>query len=190
VFANGECVTCTIAYFDQETSVNIVEPCLDFSRVLLRAGDFGITTNAGTLAFGGGVVVGTTTTYTSTTLTGLSAGTKSLHENLVAGYTDGTWGCTGAAGTVNGDPQTGSVVIANGESVTCTITNDDQATTLKIVKICAPTTDTGTTFTGVSVTGLTGTVSVTCNVTAGTVINSLSAGEHTVSETIPPGWAS
>src|SRR5207249_9581667 len=120
VFANGECVTCTIAYFDQETSVNIVEPCLDFSRVLLRAGDFGITTDAGTLAFGGGVVVGTTTTYTSTTLTGLSTGTKSLHENLVEIGRASSRESADTAVCGNVYDKTGEDIIDNSVIVTCT----------------------------------------------------------------------
>jgi len=111
-----------------------------------------------------------------TTVT-LNAGSYGVTENNVSGYTmSSAVNCSGT--------------IANGETKTCTITNDDLAPTLIIKKICAPTTDTGSTFTGVSVTGLTGAVSVTCNVPAGTTINSLSAGDHTVGETLPLGWAS
>ena len=98
--------------------------------------NFGITTNAGSLTFGGGVESPAHTfTYTSNTLSNLAPGTYSLHEGTLAGYTEGTWGCVGAAGTVVGNPQTGSVVIAANENVTCTITNNDNVPTLKLVKI-------------------------------------------------------
>lgn len=86
-------------------------------------GDFGLSTTAGALAFGAGVADGASTLrYTSDTLS-VSAGTYSLHENTVAGYTDGTWSCT--KGLVSGNAQTGSVTLAAADSVTCIITNND-----------------------------------------------------------------
>jgi hypothetical protein len=95
-------------------------------------GDFGIATNAGALSFGAGV--GTTTkAYTSNTLT-VNAGTYTLTESNVAGYTEGTWSCTGNAGAVVPTFSAGSVVVAAGENVTCSITNNDDAGHLTIVK--------------------------------------------------------
>ena len=56
------------------------------------------TTSAGALTFGPGVADGANTLkYTATTLTGLSAGSKTLHENDIAGYAEGAWSCTGNA---------------------------------------------------------------------------------------------
>ena len=52
----------------------------------------------------------------------------------MAGYSEGNWNCTGTAGAVNGNPQTGSVVIAANENVTCTIINNDIAPTLQLNK--------------------------------------------------------
>src|SRR2546427_6969157 len=74
-----------------------------------------------------------TTLFPYTTLF-RSAGSKTLHEDLVSTYTEGTWSCVGAAGAVNTNAQSGSVGLANGESETCTLTNDDKAALLAVVK--------------------------------------------------------
>ena len=124
----GTIKTCTITNNDDAGSLTIVKRIINDNGGTKVVGDFGITTTAGALTFGAGAADGANTLkYTSTTLTGLSAGSKTLHENVVAGYTEGTWTCVGSAGAVNGNAQTGSVVLALGESVTCTITNDDNA---------------------------------------------------------------
>ena len=134
--AAGENVTCTITNDDQAPSLTIVKRVVNDNGGTKTASDFGLSTTAGSLSFGAGVADGANTLkYTSTTLTGLTAGSKTLHENVVASYTEGTWACVGNAGAVNSDPQTGSVVLGLGESVTCTITNDDQPATLIIVKV-------------------------------------------------------
>src|SRR2546426_1183333 len=82
----------------------------------LVASDFGITAAGGAQAFvGAGAADGANTLkYTATQLTGLSASSTALHENLVTGYTEGTWSCSGTgAGAVAGNAQTGSVVLSN-----------------------------------------------------------------------------
>ncbi|MDF1519210.1 MAG: hypothetical protein P1P73_01875, partial [Brevefilum sp.] len=53
-----------------------------------------------------------------------------LTESTVAGYTEGTWICTG--GTLVGNVLT---LVEGQTGVTCTITNDDVAPTLKLVKV-------------------------------------------------------
>jgi hypothetical protein len=88
--------------------------------------DFGINTNAGTLIFDGGNTVGNTTTYTAAPLTGLTAGVPyTLSEDNVAGYTEGSWRCTPNAG--GGAFDSGTVTLALGEAVTCSILNNDDA---------------------------------------------------------------
>ncbi|KAB8188912.1 hypothetical protein FKV24_009640, partial [Lysobacter maris] len=59
----------------------------------------------------------------------VDAGTYTLSETNLAGYTAGAWTCD--AGTLSGDQLT----LANGETATCTITNDDQAATLTLEKV-------------------------------------------------------
>ncbi|MGO4780375.1 hypothetical protein AB4084_33355, partial [Lysobacter sp. 2RAB21] len=91
----------------------------------------------------------------------------------VAGYTAGTWTCTG--GTLTGD----SLVLAGGQNATCTIVNDDQAATLTLIKTVTndnggtatinefPLTATGPT----TITGVSGTATVTnAAVGAGTYV--------------------
>jgi len=58
-----------------------------------------------------------------------SAGTYILSEGSVAGYSNGTWSCTG--GTFTAPDQ---IQVAPDEDVVCTITNDDIGTDLEIVK--------------------------------------------------------
>ena len=126
----GDNVTCTIANNDQAASLTIVKVVTNDNGGTAVVGDFGITTSAGALTFGAGVPSGSDTTYTATTLT-VAPNTYSLSENDVAGYTEGTWTCTdGGGGAFN----SGSVTLSLGESVTCTITNNDQAASLTIVK--------------------------------------------------------
>ncbi len=143
--AAGDTVTCTITNNDNPGggsggggsggsggALSVVKRVVNDDGGTKAVGDFGLTTSAGTLSFGAGVADGTATLrYTSARL-GVAAGTYSLHENAVSGYTDGTWSCT--KGLVSGDAQSGSVTIAAGDTVTCTITNNDQPAVLRIVK--------------------------------------------------------
>ena len=88
-------------------------------------GDFGITTSAGALTFGAAVEAPADTfTYTAATLQ-VAPGTYTLAELAVAGYTPSAWTCTNGGG---GAFDAGSVTLAAGDpTVTCSITNDDQA---------------------------------------------------------------
>jgi predicted porin len=134
--ANGQSATCTITNNDQAASLTVVKRIVNDNGGTKVVGDFGITTSAGALSFDAGAADGANTLkYTSDTIGGLSAGSKTLHEDTVTGYSEGTWSCVGAAGAVNGNAQTGSVVLGNGESVTCTITNNDQPPSLTLNKI-------------------------------------------------------
>jgi len=94
--------------------------------------DFGITTSAGSLTFDAGVAAGSTTTYTSGALT-VNAASYTLVESDVAGYTEGSWSCTGADASAT-EYNAGAVTVPNGVAVVCTITNDDIAPTLTLIK--------------------------------------------------------
>jgi hypothetical protein len=131
----GDAKICTITNADQPATLTIVKKVVRDDGGTKGANDFGITTSAGNLSFGGAVEAPANTfTYTATPLSGLPAGSKTLHEENIAGYTEGSWSCTGTAGAVNGNFNTGSVVLGNGESVTCTITNNDDPAKLTVVK--------------------------------------------------------
>ncbi len=147
---------------------------------------FGLNTNAGSLTFDSGVANGTTTTYTSQTIT-VVTGSYTLKESDVYGYTEGTWSCTGAAGTVVPTFNNGSVQVGKDENVTCTITNNDQPGTIIVIKNAKPAqgsfafTTSGSGYNGFTLTGAT---------TNGGNKNTqtLNAGAYTVKEGTQLGW--
>src|SRR5439155_627509 len=99
--APGDTATCTITNDDQAASLTIVKRIVNDNGGTKVVGDFGVTTSAGALVFGAGVADGANTLkYTATTLTGLSAGSRTLVESAVTGYTAGTWSCVGTTGPV------------------------------------------------------------------------------------------
>jgi hypothetical protein len=63
-----------------------------------------------------------------------NAGSKTLIEANVTGYDEGSWSCSPTAAT-SGTFSGGSVIVGNGVTVTCTITNNDQPAKLVIRKI-------------------------------------------------------
>jgi hypothetical protein len=159
--------------------------------------NFNITSDAGTLVFGSGVADGTNTLkYTADPLQ-VMAGTYSLVEADVAGYAEGTWSCIGQDGAVVSTFNAGSVVLADGEDVTCTITNNDVAPQLTLVKEVVN--DNGgtanasawtLTATGSSA-GFSGTGSPATGLTASLGPNNVTAGvQYTLSESGgPAGYA-
>jgi hypothetical protein len=99
----------------------------------LAASAFGITSNAGAFTFNTAPVVsGTTSTYTSNTIA-VNTGAYTFSESDIAGYDEGSWSCTGA--TASGTAfNAGSVTVPQGTNVVCTITNNDQAAHLIVIK--------------------------------------------------------
>jgi hypothetical protein len=130
--ANGANITCTIINNDSQGSLVIVKQVVNDNGGTLGVSAFGINTNAGSLSFGTGVVNGSTTTYTATAIP-VNAGTYTLRESDIAGYTEGTWSCTPTAASPTSITG-GQVAVANGETVTCTIINNDQQGSLTSVK--------------------------------------------------------
>ena len=131
--AAGESVTCTYTN-TKRPKLTIVKRIQNDHGGTKVVGDFGLATNAGSLTFGSGTADGTNILkYTSNQLT-VVPGTYTLTENNVTGYDEGTWSCTGVAGTVVNTFSAGSVQLAAGEVAVCTITNDDQPATLIIIK--------------------------------------------------------
>ena len=59
------------------------------------------------------------------------AGTYTLSEGAVSGYTNGTFSCSGAADL---DPSDG-ITVALGENVVCTVTNTDDVSGLTVTKV-------------------------------------------------------
>ncbi|MEE9426011.1 MAG: hypothetical protein V3V18_13700 [Methylococcales bacterium] len=84
--------------------------------------DLGVATSAGNLTFDAGTTSGDTTTYTSTQLS-INGGSYNLSGNDIVNYTKGLWSCNGSLELVT--LGSGTVTIAEGDNVTCTITYDD-----------------------------------------------------------------
>lgn len=138
----------------QVTKLTLVKTVFNSHGGNADISDFGITTSAGPLSFtitsdafsfGLNGAIARTTTYTSATLTVDANTAYTLSENDLAGYAEGNWNCSnGDSGAFN----TALVTLDKGESVTCSIVNNDQATaTLSLKKTIindsnAPTNDT------------------------------------------------
>jgi len=101
----------------------------------------------------------------------VDAGTYALSESTIPGYTTTGFDC-GA-----------SVTLALGESKTCTITNDDVAPKLTVIKVLLPNTDNGK-F-NLQIDGVTRAANVGNGGTTGAV--AVNAGLHTVTETAVTG---
>jgi hypothetical protein len=108
---------------------------------------------------------------------GLLADTFALSETSPAGYTASAWVCVG--GTQNG----ANITVGLGESATCTITNDDIAPQLRVIKLLDPTTDLG--LFNLLIDAVVQATDVGHNGTTGFV--PVNAGGHTVSETAGTG---
>ena len=121
--ANGQSRTCEITNNDQPAQLTIIKRIVNDNGGSATVGAFNITTSAGALTFGAAVQNPTNQfNYTSQTLT-VNAGTFTLIESDVTGYSEGAWSCTGtgAAGTPN------PTRFAPGGHVTCEIANNDIA---------------------------------------------------------------
>ena len=113
--AAGETKTCTITNNDQPGTLIVKKHVIDDNGGQLHANDFTMSVTAGhpSLSSFPGSESGTTVT--------VDAGSYSVDEGALSGYTK-TLGA-GCSGT-----------IANGQTKTCTITNDDQPAHLIVIK--------------------------------------------------------
>jgi hypothetical protein len=114
--AAGGSVTCTITNDDQAATLIVIKHVINDNGGSKAAGDFTMNVTGGNVApnasFAGAESPGTTVT--------LDAGSFSVDETSDLGYTKTT--SADCAGT-----------IANGQTKTCTITNDDKANAVAIV---------------------------------------------------------
>ena len=172
--ANGETKTCTITNDDQPGTLVVIKHVVNNNGGTKVAADFSLTVTATNVqpaaTFSGAEAPGTTVT--------LNAGSYSVDEAAVTGYAK-TLGanCSG--------------VIANGETKTCTVTNDDIQPKLTVIKnvindhggTAAPSDFTMTvTGTNVSPGSFPG-------ASSGTTVG-LDAGVYTVTESTLAGYAS
>ena len=114
--ANGETKTCTITNDDQAGTLVVIKHVVNNNGGTKDAADFQMQVtadNPSSATFPGAESPGTSVT--------VDAGAYSVDEGAHAGYTKSlSAACSGT--------------IANGETKTCTITNDDQAGTLVVIK--------------------------------------------------------
>ncbi|HEY4516434.1 MAG TPA: hypothetical protein VJG64_00645 [Candidatus Paceibacterota bacterium] len=140
--AAGEDVTCTFVNELQQGSLQIVKRVVNDNGGTAVVGAFGVSSDAGALLFDPAVESPTNTfTYASQVMT-VNAGRYTLLENDIAGYSEGTWSCTGATPS-DTSINNGAVPVAAGATVVCTITNNDIAPTLTVNKVLVPASDTG-----------------------------------------------
>ncbi len=119
--AGNDVATCTVTNNDRPATLTLVKTVVNDNGGTATVGSFPLTATGPTTITG---VSGTAAVTNSP----VDAGVYTLSEVTAAGYAAGAWSCT--AGTLSGNQLT----LANGQSATCTITNNDQAATLTLVK--------------------------------------------------------
>ena len=169
--AIGESLTCTITNDDIPPELTVIKTVINDNGGTAVASDFtmNVTATNPSLASFPGNAAGTTIT--------LDAGAYSLAETGPAGYAESqSVDCSGT--------------IAIGQSLTCTITNDDIPPELTVIKTVINDNG-GTAVSGdftMSVTGTNPSLASFAGNAAGTTI-SLDAGDYSVAETGPAGYA-
>ncbi len=156
----GGSATCTITNNDNQSFIIVDKTVVNDNGGTADPDDFSLTV-------GGNAV-----------LDGISypvnPGTYTVGETNLPGYTAGSWG-----GSCNAN---GSVIVGLGETKTCTITNDDNAPLLNVIKI-VDNGNTGAIFTAGNFQMKVDNVNVTQNVSY-----PYSVGNHSVSESGPIGY--
>ncbi|HET8652952.1 MAG TPA: hypothetical protein VFM13_10310, partial [Gaiellaceae bacterium] len=115
----GESATCTITNDDQAPSLTLVKQVINDNAGTATAGDFILSASGPTPISGAGG---------ASSDPSFDQGTYALSETTLPGYAAGKWSCVG--GTQNGS----EITVGLGGTATCTITNDDQAPSLTLVK--------------------------------------------------------
>ncbi len=159
--AIGNSLDCTFTNSD-------VAPRLTLAKVVTNnnggsnvAGDWTLSASGGPTALSG---AGNSPAVTSRRVL---AGTYTLGESATPfGYSASAWVCTGGV-TVSGG---NTITLANGQTTTCTITNDDIAPTVVIQKQTVGGASTPATF-SFTATGLTGTINAVATTAAGTPVS-------------------
>ena len=160
----GETITCTFVNDDVSPSLTVIKTVVNDNGGTAVPDDFGLTVD------GGSVLSGVTNAF--------DAGAHTVAEVNLAGYAAGVWGGDCAAD--------GSITLVLAQDATCTITNDDVAPSLTLVKVVTNdnggTADAGDwTLTAAGPTGFSGTTGVTSD-------SGFVAGEYDLSESGPAGY--
>ncbi len=130
IISNGQTATCEITNDDVPPVLKLTKTVINNNGGNSSAEDWNLTASG----------VGRTFTDTgdSTLFHPVKAGVEyTLTESIVAGYTPKGWICNG------NDLSSNKITLGLGDSMTCTITNDDISPQLNIVKEIVPATDSG-----------------------------------------------
>jgi len=120
--ALGESATCTITNDDDAPSLTLVKKITNNNGGLAAPSDWTLAATGPTNLGGSGPNVSSGASF--------SAGSYSLSESGgPAGYTASAWNCEG-----EGTQVANTITLALGEAATCTVTNDDDAPVLTLVK--------------------------------------------------------
>ncbi len=171
----GETITCTFVNDDDAPSLTLIKHVVNDNGGTELA-------SAWTLSAGDNDVTGSETGALATD----QAGTYALSESTVAGYTNTSITC-------DDDPavEVTSVTLGLGEDVTCTFVNDDNAPTLKLVKVVDNGT-TGATHTAnewdLTATGDGGFTETTPDAADATAIDVMAGVTYDLSESGPDGY--
>ena len=172
--ANGQSATCTINNDDNAAHLKLIKHVTKDDGGTATETDFTLSASGPTPISGAGGAD-----------SDVNAGSYTLSETTLPGYTAGAWSCSGGTFTA---PD--KIALANGESATCEITNDDQPAKLKVIKHV--TNDNGGTATAGDFTldsgGANDSPDDFAGSEAGTTVT-LDAGSYSVSETGPSGYS-
>jgi prealbumin domain-containing protein len=169
--ANGGSATCTITNDDQAATLTVIKHVINDNGGAKTAADFAITVSGGSPSpstFAG--------SESGTSLT-ISAGGYSVAEGAHAGYTESQdAGCSGT--------------IANGETKTCTVTNNDQTASLTVITVVIGGPNSASDFT-MAMTGDNANPTPFPGVlTPGVLVSNLDAGIYAVNASVTPnGYA-
>jgi fimbrial isopeptide formation D2 family protein len=174
---NGGNVVCTITN-------TAVSPTLTLVKEVVNQAGGTATPDQWTLAAEGPTPISGATGSGAVTDAPVQVGSYDLSETGPPGYTASPWACTGTGTQEDGN----TVVLAEGQSATCTITNTDQPATLTLVKqvvndnggTAVPTDWTLTADGPTTISGTTGSDPVT--------EATVPAGDYDLSEAGPPGY--
>ena len=169
--AVGQTATCTITNDDVAPQLKLVKAVTNDNGGTALANAWDLT------ATGSGGFTELTPAAADATFRNVTAGVNyALSETGPSGYSPSAWVCVGGTQT------NGSITLAVGQTATCTITNDDIAPRLRVVKNLVPTSDTG--LFNLQIDGVTAGTGANAGHNGTTGFVNVTAGvQHTVGET-------
>jgi hypothetical protein len=175
----GDSVTCTITNDDDAPKLTLNKIVINDNGGTALESAWTLTATGPTTISGPGAV-GVTDVVSDATF---DAGAYVLSESTgPVGYSASSWTCS------NGDND-GTIDVALGDDITCTITNDDQPGHLIVHKVTDPASDTTTEFSITASGGVIVSPAATQPITGGSSVDyTVNAGTYNVTEAAETGW--